>query len=84
MNSMAFKGWFPVKCKLVVIDQLIEQVYSCRFLGCDLPYVGEIDVDTKKEKLNHMCGTIRMERSVEILFGNFISHAAFMAVRLGH
>ena len=42
-KSMAFKGCFPVRCKLVLIDQLIEQVHLFRFLGCDLSYVGEID-----------------------------------------
>ena len=44
---MAFKGCFPIKCKLVLNDKLFEQVHSFGSLGCDLYYVGEIDVGKK-------------------------------------
>ena len=47
-KTMDFKGCFPVKCKVALNDQLIEQMHSFRFLGCDLSHVGEIDVDKKK------------------------------------
>ena len=47
-KSVGFKGCFSVRCKLILNDQLFEQVHSFRFLGCDLSYVGEIDVDKKK------------------------------------
>ena len=58
---LAFKGYFPVRCKLVVNDQVIEQVglHSLSFPGCDLSCVGDLDVDKKKEKFNDMCGMIR-------------------------
>ena len=58
-KSVAFKGYFHVRCKLMLNDQLVEQVRSFRFPGCYLSYVGEIDVDKKVEKFNHVCGTIR-------------------------
>ena len=46
-KAMAFEVCCPVRCKLVLNDVQIEQVHSLRFLGCDLSYVGEIDVDNR-------------------------------------
>ena len=54
-KSMDFKGCLCVRCKLILNDQLIEQVQSFRCLGCDLSFVGEIDVE-KIETFNHMYG----------------------------
>jgi hypothetical protein len=37
----------------------IEQVSKFNYLGCQLPYQGEVDVNHKLEKFNYMCGTIK-------------------------
>lgn len=46
-KSVAFKVWFPIRCKLAVNGQLIDKsIYWTS--SCDLSYIGETDVDKKK------------------------------------
>jgi hypothetical protein len=40
---MAFCGKWPVRCKLIVDNQLIEQV-SKFMSGCQLSYQGEVEI----------------------------------------
>ena len=41
---MAFKGWDPVRTK-IVIDKIIEQVNSFNYLGNMISYEKELDID---------------------------------------
>lgn len=41
-KSVAFKGCFPVRCKVDSEKSTSWQVESFNFLGCDLPYIGGI------------------------------------------
>jgi hypothetical protein len=56
---MEFCGKRPVRSKLILDNQLVEQVSKFNYLGCQLSYQGEPDVSHKLEKLNFMCSTIK-------------------------
>lgn len=56
---MAFKGINPVRSKIVINNTPIEQIHRFTFLGCDISYHGEIDINGKIAKFNKMNGTIR-------------------------
>ena len=47
---MAFKGWDPVRTKIVVDNKIIEQINLFNYLGNMISYEGELDTDNK---LNH-------------------------------
>ena len=57
--SHCFKDCFQVRRKLVVKDQTNGTSALFKSLGCDLSYVGEIDVKNKSLTFNHMYGSIR-------------------------
>ena len=46
-KSMAFKGWDPVRTKIVIDNKIIEQVNSFNYLG-NIFYEKELDIDKKK------------------------------------
>jgi hypothetical protein len=56
---MAFCSKWPVRCKLIVDNQSIEQVSKFNYVGCQLSYQGEVDINHKLQKFNCMCGTIK-------------------------
>lgn len=58
---MAFKGKFPVRSKIVINGNIIDQVSHFNFLGCDISYEYENDVDNKLHKYQRMCGTIHRQ-----------------------
>ena len=45
-KSMAFKGWDPVRTKIVIDNIIIEQVNSFNYLG-NISYEKEMDIDNK-------------------------------------
>jgi hypothetical protein len=51
--------WFAVISKLILDNQPIEQVSKFNYLGCQLSYQGEVDVNHKLEKFNYRCGNIK-------------------------
>jgi hypothetical protein len=57
-KKMAFCGKWPVRSKLILDNQPIEQVSKFNYLGCQL-YQGQVDVNYKLEKFNYMCSTIK-------------------------
>jgi hypothetical protein len=56
---MAFCGKRLVRSKLILDNQPIEQVSKFNYLGCQLSYKDEADVNHKLEKFNYMCSTIK-------------------------
>jgi hypothetical protein len=56
---MAFCGKLPVRLKLILDNQPIEQFARFKHLGCQLSYQGEIVVNYKLEKFSYMCGTVQ-------------------------
>jgi hypothetical protein len=48
---MAFKGWDPIKSKLVIDNKIIEHVNSFNYLGSLISYENEMDIDNKYLKI---------------------------------
>jgi hypothetical protein len=58
---MAFCGKWPLRSKLILDNQPIEQVSKFKYLGCHLSYKGEVDVNHKLEKFIYVCSTIKRD-----------------------
>jgi hypothetical protein len=56
---MAFKGKFPVRSKINIDNCPLEQVRHFNYLGCDVTYDQDEDVNNKLHKFQNICGTIR-------------------------
>jgi hypothetical protein len=56
---MAFKGKDPVRSKIVTNGNIPKQVSNFNYLGCNLSYNYDGDVQTKQARFQVMCGTIR-------------------------
>jgi len=44
---MAFKGWYPVRTKIVTDNKTTEQVNLFNYLGNMISYKKELDIDNK-------------------------------------
>ena len=55
---MAFRGKQPVRTKIIINDQTIEQVNHFNYLGHDIGYDKDYDIDKKLAKFQGICGTI--------------------------
>ncbi len=55
---IAFSGKNPIRSKIAINNKIIEQVYSFRYLGTQISYLGEIDVDRKINKILRVSGLI--------------------------
>lgn len=56
---MAWYGKHPMRIKIIVDDQPVEQVTSFVYLGCEISYSDDDDVKRKLHRFQYMCGTIR-------------------------
>lgn len=59
MKMTAFHGKEPVRAKIIINSKPIEQVLHFNYLGCDISYNYDNDIDRKLNKYQSMCGTIR-------------------------
>lgn len=55
---MAFRGIEPVRTKIVLKGQILEQVSHFSYLGNDIGYDKDFDIDMKLHRFQAMCGTI--------------------------
>jgi hypothetical protein len=58
-KTMAYKGKYPVRTKIAIEDKTLEQVNHFRYLGYDVTFLEETDIDAKIKKFQDICGTIR-------------------------
>lgn len=58
-HIMAFCGKDPVRSKIVVENQVLNQVSNFNYLGNDISYNYDRDVEKKLSRFQLMCGTIR-------------------------
>ncbi|XP_039280957.1 uncharacterized protein LOC120350635 [Nilaparvata lugens] len=56
---MAFKGKWPVRSKIVLENQILEQVKCFNYLACRISFDREDDVSEKLTKFSAVCGAIR-------------------------
>ena len=55
---MAFKGWDPVRTKIVVDNKIIEQVNLFNYLGNMICYEKKLDIDNKLHNYFKITGII--------------------------
>ena len=55
---VAFKGWDPVRTKIVIDNKIIEQVNLCNYLGNMVSYEGELDIDNKLNNFLKITGIL--------------------------
>lgn len=55
---MAFRGKHPVRSKIIINNTVIEQVSHFKYLGCDITYDYDKDVNIKTQRFQAICGTI--------------------------
>ena len=56
---MAFHGKYPVRTKICINDNILEQVTTFNYLGCDIGFDDDNDVKKKLHRFQMICGTIR-------------------------
>jgi hypothetical protein len=56
---MAFIRANTIRTKIVINDQIIEQVNSFNYLGCNLSYTSSRDTDNKLAKFQQLIGTVK-------------------------
>ncbi|XP_075210534.1 uncharacterized protein LOC142317874 [Lycorma delicatula] len=56
---VAFKGKWLVRSKIIFDGQILEQVRVFNYLGCDLSYDRNIDIDKKLSRFEEVCDLIR-------------------------
>lgn len=55
---MAHKGKHPVRSKVVIENKILEQVSYFDYLGCNVSYDRDKDIENKLNKFQLICGTI--------------------------
>ena len=55
---MAFHGKWPIRSKIVVENKILEQVSNFKYLGCDITYDYDQDLQQKVSRFNMICGAI--------------------------
>jgi hypothetical protein len=58
-KAKTFGGKQLVRIKIIINDAVLEQVSQFTFLGCDLSFDYDSDVENKLNRFQNMCGTIR-------------------------
>lgn len=55
---MAFHGKYPIRSKIIINEKPIEQVSHFCYLGTDISYNKDRDIEIKIQRFEHICGTI--------------------------
>ena len=71
---MAHRGKFPVRSKIVVEDQILEQVSHFEYLGCNVSWDVDRDIEKKVNKFQSICGTINRTLQNKTTKENWRSH----------
>ncbi|KAJ4441949.1 hypothetical protein ANN_11813, partial [Periplaneta americana] len=56
---LAFQGKTQVRCKILINDNIVEQVRDFKYLGCEIGNTRELDQQRKLQNFNQICGTIK-------------------------
>ena len=63
--TMPFIGKYPLRTKIKLDNKSIEQMSPLRYIGCDITYAVDCDIDRKLAKYQSVCGIIRRLLSVK-------------------
>ncbi len=86
---MAFKGLEPLRAKIVIDGQIIEQISEFKYLGYHFNYIKSRDVEIKLNNFTYFCGTLQRsimcKRKLCLDFTKLLPcHYCFMEARAGH
>lgn len=56
---MAWQGKHPIRAKIMIDNQPVQQVTSFTYLGCEISFNDDDEVKKKLHRFQYMCGTIR-------------------------
>jgi hypothetical protein len=57
-KTMLFHGKDPLRTKILIYNETTEQVSHFRYLGCDVTYEINNDIQNKLNKFSQICDTI--------------------------
>jgi hypothetical protein len=57
-KTMAFHGKYPIRTKILIYNEIIEQVSDFSYLGCDVTYEINNDIQSKLNEFKQICGSI--------------------------
>jgi hypothetical protein len=57
---LALKGKELIKAKIIINNNIIEEVTNCNYLGCQLGRNRNYDLQNKLKRFNYLCGTIKL------------------------
>jgi hypothetical protein len=57
-KTMAFKGKHLVRTEIFINDTILERVSHFKYLGSDVSYENNKDIDEKVAKFRHICGSM--------------------------
>ena len=57
-NTVAFKGKDPCRSKIVIGGKIVEQVSTFKYVGVNISYQGEVDVQNKLNRFLRVSGSI--------------------------
>lgn len=55
---MAFWGSDPIRSKIVILNKVLEQVSQFNYLGCDVSFLGNLDLVRKINRFQQICRTL--------------------------
>lgn len=56
---LAFRGADTLRAKIVLEGKIIEQINSFNYLGCNISYMKNEDIQNKINKFSYVCGVIK-------------------------
>jgi len=71
-EKMAFFGQDPVTCKIFVENKYLQQVRNFKYLGCEMSYENEKDIQEKLAKFPQILGieTTLLNQLGPVIFKN--------------
>ncbi|KAJ4450851.1 hypothetical protein ANN_02282 [Periplaneta americana] len=56
---LAFQGKTQIRCKVLIDDNIVEQVRDFKYLGCEIGNTRGLDQQRKLQNFNQICGSIK-------------------------
>jgi len=58
-ETIALLGQDQVRCKIFVQKKCLQQVNNFKYLGCEIPYQNEKDIQQKLANFSQILGTLK-------------------------
>lgn len=56
---MAFRGKYPIRAKIIIYNEPVEQISNFKYPGNDISYDTNVDIQIKLAKFHSICGIIQ-------------------------